>query len=76
MYKITATFAGSNSYYSSDAETHIAVGSGSVAPVVTPPPASSPPAAAFSTSTTLYIVISVVILVAIIAVAITLKRRK
>ncbi len=45
MYTITATFAGSNSYYDSTAETHIAVASAlpSASAIPTAPPTTAPP---------------------------------
>ena len=52
IYTITATFDGTNSYYSSTAETSIAVGSTSTLPLATPTPtpAGTSPTPASSTS--------------------------
>jgi hypothetical protein len=53
IYTITATFAGSNSYYSSSAETHMLISTTSIAPVVTsaPTPTSTPTATPTATPT-------------------------
>jgi hypothetical protein len=43
LYKVTATFAGSNSYFSSDAETSFVVSAATAASVVTPSPSQTVP---------------------------------
>ena len=51
LYRVTATFAGSNSYYSSDAETSFVVSVAASAAVVTPTTAPTQTAAPTSTPT-------------------------
>ncbi|MCW4019018.1 MAG: PQQ-binding-like beta-propeller repeat protein [Candidatus Bathyarchaeota archaeon] len=79
IYTIIAEFAGTESYYSSDAETGLVVSSaGSAAPVVTSPspsPAVQPPAS--STQTTTYIAIAAeIVIIAVAAAIIVLRKRK
>jgi len=78
MYKVTASFAGTNSYYSSTSETGIAVGSAaaSAAPSQTSPgQVVTPPGSGVSTIT--YVAIAaVVIIIVMIAAAIVLRKRK
>jgi outer membrane protein assembly factor BamB len=78
LYTISATFAGTNSYYPSFAETSIGVGTASSpAPTSISPSPSQAPQPASSISTTIYIVIAaVVIIIAIIAAAVVLRKRK
>lgn len=68
MYIITASFAGSQSYYGSNAETHVVVGT--VSSGVTPAPGSTP-------ATTLYIIAAAIIVIVIVVVAaVALQRRR
>jgi PKD repeat protein len=75
VYKITATFSGSNSYFSSTAETSIAVSE--AAATVAPTQASSASDLASAMNTQLYIIaagmIAVVIIVLVAAIAIFKK---
>ncbi|HTY74030.1 MAG TPA: PQQ-binding-like beta-propeller repeat protein, partial [Candidatus Nanoarchaeia archaeon] len=80
-YTIYATFAGSNSYYSSSAETHIyasAQTSASPAPVSSPTQSISPaPAPGSAAPLATYIAIAaVIVIVVVIAAALILRRRK
>jgi hypothetical protein len=72
MYTIHATFTGSNSYYSSYAETHATV---STAPTVSPTPT---PVSGLATTSDLltYIVVAIVVIVIAIAIATVLMLRK
>ncbi len=74
-YTIVASFAGSNSYGPSHAETHMIVTTSSgVSPIVTPTTAPSPAA---QTPVALYVgIAAVVVIIAIIVAAIALRRRK
>jgi hypothetical protein len=72
-YTIVATFAGSNSYYGSCAETHIYASS----PAATAAPTASPPTGLASTSTVEYGIVAVIIVIIIgIAVLAVLMLRK
>jgi hypothetical protein len=71
-YTIIATFAGSNSYYSSTAETALAVNE---APVATPPPTPPPASLADIYFLPMSIVILVVVIVAAIAIVLMLRKR-
>jgi hypothetical protein len=78
MYIITAAFSGTNSYYGSNAETHVVVGtvSSGVTPSVTatPPPASPP---GTTPASTLYVIAAAIIIIVILIVAaIALQRRR
>jgi hypothetical protein len=68
-YTIVATFAGSNSYWSSHAETHMVV---SAAPPVTPPPEYPQPI----DNTLIIVAMGIVLLIAIAIVGILLLRKK
>ncbi len=73
-YRITATFAGSDSYGSSYAETFVGVGSG-ISPAISPSVPAPPPGE--SQWTAAYIVVATIIIIAAIAaVAVFLRRRK
>ncbi len=79
VYKIVATFAGSESYYRSDAETGVVVSSAeSASPVVTSPspsPAVQPPSSGMPTET--YIAVgAVVVVVVAVAAVFALRKRK
>jgi hypothetical protein len=83
IYKIQATFAGSNSYYSSTAQTAVSVASTSASASISPAtsastsPSVAPPPSSEASSMTLYIAIAAVaVIVVIIAVALVLRRRK
>jgi hypothetical protein len=73
-YTIVATFAGSNSYYGSCAETHIYASS----PAPTAAPTASPPTGLATSSELTYGIVAViiVIIVAIAVVALLLLRKK
>jgi hypothetical protein len=68
-YTIVATFAGSNSYWSSHAETHMVV---SAAPPVSPPPEYPQPI----DNTLIIVAMGIVLLIAIAIVGILLLRKK
>jgi outer membrane protein assembly factor BamB len=73
VYTVTATFAGSESYGSSWAETAVAVGPAPASPTPTP----TPPAAAPAPDTTPYIIgmgIAIIIAVAIVGILLLRKR--
>jgi len=78
MYIITATYSGSNSYYGSNAETHVVVGtvsSGVTPSVSTTPPPASPPGS--TPASTLYaIAAAIIVIVIVIVAAIALQRRR
>ena len=79
MYKVTASFDGTNSYFVSTSETGIAVGvSGSS--TVTPSPQVStapvPPGSSGVSTMTYVAVAAAVIIIAVVAVALVLRRRK
>ncbi len=77
-YKVQATFAGSESYWSSTAETGITVStSGSASPSVTSSPTSTATApSSGATSLTTYIAITTaIVLIAVAASAVFLRRR-
>ena len=79
LYKVTATFEGSASYYTSSAETAISVTNAPSAQVSTPTPASPSQAEAPNSGvpTTTYIAIAAgVVIVAVLAAALVLRRRK
>jgi len=67
-YTIVATFAGTNSYYGSCAETHIYANS----PAPTAAPTASPPTGLASTSTVEYGIVAVIIVIIIIGALIML----
>jgi hypothetical protein len=67
-YTITATFAGTNGYWPSDAQTTMIVGS----PSATTAPTASPPSGLASTSTVEYGVVAIIIVIVIIGAAILL----
>jgi hypothetical protein len=76
-YKVTATFEGSGSYYSSQAGTYF-VASQSASPDITQPSPTSavpPPTSALSTTTYVGIAIAVVVIIAA-AAALILRKRK
>jgi hypothetical protein len=71
IYKITATFAGDDSYGSSWAETHVSVGP---APAATPTPTAQPQAAPDNTGTIIGTGIAIIIAVVIATILILRKR--
>jgi hypothetical protein len=79
FYTITASFAGSNSYYKSSAETHVAVdaaSSSAASASISPLPSQVPqPSSGAATTTTLAIAAAIIIIL-IAAVALVLRRRK
>jgi outer membrane protein assembly factor BamB len=89
LYKITANFTGSDSYYESSAETYLIVGSTSSSPAVSQPASSqitpltsSPSPSALVESpanatptTTLIVISAAVIVVVVIAIALVLNKR-
>ena len=73
-YTVKASFDGTNSYYSSDSETGIAVGSTASGASASPSQAPQPTA---GVSTSVYIAIAaVVIILSVVIAAIVLRRRK
>jgi outer membrane protein assembly factor BamB len=78
LYTITATFAGTGSYFSSSAETYINVDTASqtVAPTSSASPSTAPSAGAASSVTTYIAITAVVIIILVVAAAIALRRRK
>jgi hypothetical protein len=95
IYKISATFDGSKSYYGSSQETGILVSEASAVPTLTPIPtqtiaptiaptgtvSASPtvaptPGTGVSTETLLIAGVAVVIIIAVVAVALVLRKRK
>jgi hypothetical protein len=78
-YHITATFEGSNSYYSSEDSTYLAVGaSASPAPAQTPSqPSPAPVNVGGANATTMYVTVAaVVVIAAVAAIALALRKRK
>ncbi len=72
-YRITATFAGSDSYYGSTDTTFLAVGGGA-SPFVSPSQAVNPEAAP---NAVLYVGIAAILIIAVVAIlALILRRRK
>ena len=92
LYSIVADFLGSDSYWGSNAETHVAVQSASSAsgsPIVTPTPPTSPtetpsasptaptPPPGGLSATELYLIaVAIVVIIIVVAVAVILRRRK
>jgi outer membrane protein assembly factor BamB len=78
VYTIVATFSGSESYFSSNAETSIYVSQGSGSgptPAVSPTPINEPTGSAAITST--YVAIGAVVIIGVVvAAALILRRRK
>lgn len=75
LYKVTATFEGSESYYSSSAETMFVV-STSPTPTPTPTPAPSPVAGPNVVPLETFYAFAALLVVLIIAVAVLLYRKK
>jgi hypothetical protein len=75
LYTITATFAGTNSYYSSKAGTSIAVSAASAASA-SPSPSTAPQPTSGVPTTTYIAIAAAVVIIAVIAAALVLRRRK
>ncbi|MCW4017267.1 MAG: PQQ-binding-like beta-propeller repeat protein [Candidatus Bathyarchaeota archaeon] len=78
-YKITATFAGSGAYGSSDATTYVGVGAASATPASPSPVSPSPSEAPAPTSqmpATTYIAIAIAVIVIVAAAAVIILRRR
>jgi hypothetical protein len=91
QYKITASFEGTNSYWSSDATTYLGVSAASATPTTAPPTATPTPTETATPTATvtagpepkagpdtaIYVAIAAAVIIAVIAVAaIILRRRK
>ena len=72
-YKITASFAGSDSYFSSSAQTKMGV---SVAPTTTQSPAPSLQANTLDSATAMYMAVVAVIIIVIVVVVVALFTRR
>jgi outer membrane protein assembly factor BamB len=77
LYRIIATFPGSDSYGTSSAETAITVSSVSPAPSASPTATISPaPAPSTITSTETYIIITAIVIIVVVAITATILRRR
>jgi hypothetical protein len=72
-YTITATFGGSNSYFSSSAETHVTIVSPSAAPA-TPTPTPASMADLYFLPMSIVIIVAIVVIGALLAVLVLRKR--
>jgi hypothetical protein len=75
LYKVTATFEGSNSYFASEAGTAFVAGSAQAAVSPTPTSAVEPPTSGMP-ATTYIAILAAVIIIVVAAVALVLRRRK
>jgi hypothetical protein len=73
LYTITATFGGTNSYYSSSAQTHLIVGQAAATTAPTPVTQSG---LATSTDLMMYITAATIAIIIAIAVAVLILRKK
>jgi outer membrane protein assembly factor BamB len=81
IYRITATFAGDDSYYGSDATTTVSAGAGSASPATSALVSTSPnqvqqPSTGAAAADTYIVVAAVVVVIAVVAAALGLKQRR